>query len=92
MGTFLIRVLCLRLTDLKIIIAYSSVGHIGLIVGSLLTATGLGAGGAIFLMLAHGARSSAIFLIAFIFYQVNHSRRILLTKGVLAWSRAVPLF
>ena len=92
MGTFLIRVLCLRLTDLKIIIAYSSVGHIGLIVGSLLTATRLGAGGAIFLMLAHGARSSAIFLIAFIFYQVNHSRRILLTKGVLAWSRAVPLF
>ena len=92
MGTFLIRVLCLRLTDLKIIIAYSSVGHIGLIVGSLLTATSLGVGGAIFMILAHGARSSAIFLIAFIFYRVNHRRRILLTKGVITWCGAVPLF
>lgn len=91
-GTFIVRVLCLRLTDLKIIIAYSSVGHMGLMVISLLGATRLGIGGAVFLMLAHGARSSAIFLISYIFYRANHSRRLLLTKGVLTWCSVVPLF
>lgn len=91
-GALSVRVLCLRLRDLKIIIAYSSVGHMGLIAASLFMATKVGVRGAIFLILAHGISSSAIFIIAFVIYQANHSRRLLLTKGVLTWCSTIPLF
>ena len=91
-GVLLVSLLCLRLTDLKIIIAYSSVRHMGLIAASLLLASKTRAMGAVFLILRHGASSSAIFMIAFALYQANHSRRLLLTKGILSWRRIVPLF
>jgi NADH:ubiquinone oxidoreductase subunit 4 (subunit M) len=42
-------------------------------------------------MLAHGATSSAIFLIAFLMYQASGSRRLLLTKGILGWTSVLPL-
>ena len=56
----------------------------GLIAASLLLASKTRAMGAVFLMLRHGASSSAIFMIAFALYQANHSRRLLLTKGILS--------
>ena len=92
MGALLVRILCLRLRDLKIIIAYSSVAHIGLIMGPLFIAFHVGGFRGLRLILAHGRTSSAIFLIAFFMYNNRHSRRILLLKGILVWSRAVPLF
>ena len=92
LGILPVRLLCLRLTDLKMIIAYSSVGHIGLIAASILLARNTRVAGAVFLILAHGISSSAIFIIAFILYQSNHSRRLLLTKGILSWRRIVSLF
>ena len=91
-GALSVRILCLRLRDLKMIIAYSSVGHIGLMAASLFMRTKLGVRGAVFLIIAHGIRSSAIFMIAFALYQINHSRSLLLTKGILTWCRSTPLF
>ena len=91
-GALSVRILCLRLRDLKMIIAYSSVGHIGLMAASLFMRTKLGVRGAVFLIIAHGIRSSAIFMIAFVLYQINHSRSLLLTKGILTWCRSTPLF
>ena len=92
LGVLPVSCLCLRLTDLKIIIAYSSVGHIGLIAASILLVSKIRNSGAILVILAHGIRSSAIFMIAFILYQANHSRSLLLTKGILTWRRIIPLF
>lgn len=92
MGRLIISIICLRLRDLKIIIAYSSVAHIGLILCALLINNFLGYRGGLILMLAHGIRSSAIFLISFYLYQRNYSRRLLLTKGVLIWSNSIPIF
>lgn len=91
-GALSVSLLCLRLRDLKIIIAYSSVRHIGLIVISLFITRKLSVAGAVFLIIAHGMSSSAIFIIAFILYQTNHSRRLLLTKGIISWCRITPLF
>ena len=90
-GGLIIRVLCVRLRDIKIIIAYSSVAHMGLVLGALGLIRLPGAKGGLLLMLAHGATSSAIFLIAYVIYLGNHSRRLLLTKGLLTWSYVVPL-
>lgn len=91
-GALSVSLLCLRLRDLKIIIAYSSVRHIGLIAISLFITRKVSVSGAIFLIIAHGIRSSGIFIIAFILYQTNHSRRLLLTKGIMSWCRITPLF
>lgn len=92
LGALSVRILCLRLRDLKIIIAYSSVGHMGLMAASLFMATKVGMSGALFIILAHGMRSSAIFIMAYVLYQANHSRSLLLTKGIISWCRTTPLF
>jgi NADH-ubiquinone oxidoreductase chain 4 len=36
-GGVLIRLICLRQTDIKALIAYSSVAHIGIVLGGLFT-------------------------------------------------------
>lgn len=90
-GAVIVSLLCLRLRDLKIIIAYSSVSHIGILIASLRINNLTGAKGSLILIAAHGATSSAIFLIAYLMYQSNHSRSILLTKGVLGWRVSTPL-
>lgn len=91
-GAVVISLTCLRLRDLKIIIAYSSVRHIGLVLIALIIIQSLGNYGGLLLILAHGVSSSAMFLFSFYLYQTNFSRRMLLTKGVLVWSRTLPLF
>ena len=91
-GRALVRVLCLRLTDLKIIIAYSSVSHIGCVLIPILISNSLSSFGGMLLILAHGIRSSAMFLISFYLYQINYSRRLLITKGLLVRSGLISLF
>lgn len=91
-GAVIICTLCIRLRDIKIIIAYSSVRHIALVLTALVLSNYLGSIGALILILAHGARSSGIFLISYFLYQSNHSRRMLLTKGALVWSSRIPTF
>jgi len=44
------------------------------------------------LILAHGIRSSAIFLISYYLYQINYSRSLLITKGLLVSSSGLCLF
>jgi NADH-ubiquinone oxidoreductase chain 4 len=91
-GSVLVSILCLRLTDLKIIIAYSSVSHIGCVLIPILISNSISSFGGILLILAHGVRSSAIFLISFYLYQINYSRRLLITKGLLIRSGLISLF
>lgn len=90
-GGVLVRILCLRLTDLKIIIAYSSVSHIGCVLIPIFISNIISSFGGILLILAHGIRSSAIFLISYYLYQNNYSRRLLITKGLLVRSRMIAL-
>jgi NADH-ubiquinone oxidoreductase chain 4 len=91
-GGIFVRLLCLRLTDLKIIIAYSSVRHIGCVLIPIFLSNTLSAFRGILLIIAHGVRSSAIFLISFYLYQINYSRRLLITKGLLVRSRIISIF
>lgn len=90
-GAAVIRATCLRLRDIKIIIAYSSVSHMGLVLIALFIIQPLSNYGGLLIMLAHGVRSSAIFLFSYYLYQINFSRRIILKKGVLVWSGTLPL-
>nr|YP_009355542.1 NADH dehydrogenase subunit 4 [Bathyclupea megaceps]BAQ20964.1 NADH dehydrogenase subunit 4 [Bathyclupea argentea]BAX03847.1 NADH dehydrogenase subunit 4 [Bathyclupea megaceps] len=81
-GVIMTGSICLRQTDLKSLIAYSSVSHMGLVVGSILIQTPWGFTGALILMIAHGLTSSALFCLANTNYERTHSRTMVLARGL----------
>lgn len=81
-GVIITGSICLRQTDLKSLIAYSSVSHMGLVAGGILIQTPWGFTGALILIIAHGLASSALFCLANTNYERTHSRTILLTRGL----------
>nr|ALQ78798.1 NADH dehydrogenase subunit 4 [Glycera capitata] len=82
-GAFMTSMICLRQTDMKSLIAYSSVGHMAILISGLMTNTLWGWAGATAMMIAHGLVSSAMFSIANMSYETTHSRSMFLTKGMM---------
>jgi NADH-quinone oxidoreductase subunit M len=62
--------------DMKKLIAYSSVAHMGFVTIGLFTLTTQGAEGGIMVMLSHGIVSAALFLCVGVVYDRMHSREI----------------
>jgi NADH-quinone oxidoreductase subunit M len=62
--------------DMKKLIAYSSVAHMGFVTIGIFTATQQGIDGALFQMLSHGVISAALFLCVGVVYDREHSREI----------------
>nr|YP_004464968.1 NADH dehydrogenase subunit 4 [Rasbora daniconius]BAK22935.1 NADH dehydrogenase subunit 4 [Rasbora daniconius] len=81
-GIIMTGSICLRQTDLKSLIAYSSVSHMGLVAGGILIQTTWGFSGAIALMIAHGLTSSMLFCLANTTYERVHSRTMILIRGL----------
>nr|YP_008758364.1 NADH dehydrogenase subunit 4 [Hasemania nana]BAO02259.1 NADH dehydrogenase subunit 4 [Hasemania nana] len=81
-GIIMTGSICLRQTDLKSLIAYSSVSHMGLVAAGILVQTPWGLSGAVILMIAHGLVSSALFCLANTTYERTHSRTMLLARGL----------
>lgn len=63
-------------TDMKKMIAYSSVAHMGYVTLGIFTATATGIEGAIFQMISHGLISAALFLCVGVVYDRLHTREI----------------
>jgi NADH-quinone oxidoreductase subunit M len=63
-------------TDMKKLIAYSSVAHMGIVTAGIFTFNLQGMSGAIFQMLSHGVVSAALFLVVGVIYDRIHSRDI----------------
>nr|YP_009992374.1 NADH dehydrogenase subunit 4 [Melaenornis chocolatinus]QNN90351.1 NADH dehydrogenase subunit 4 [Melaenornis chocolatinus]QNN90364.1 NADH dehydrogenase subunit 4 [Melaenornis chocolatinus]QNN90416.1 NADH dehydrogenase subunit 4 [Melaenornis chocolatinus] len=81
-GALMTSAICLRQTDLKSLIAYSSVSHMGLIVAATMIQTQWAFSGAMILMISHGLTSSMLFCLANTNYERTHSRILLLTRGL----------
>nr|YP_010956779.1 NADH dehydrogenase subunit 4 [Chasmodes bosquianus]WMY89885.1 NADH dehydrogenase subunit 4 [Chasmodes bosquianus] len=81
-GLIMAGSICMRQTDLKSLIAYSSVSHMGLVAAGILIQTPWGLAGALTLMIAHGLTSSALFCLANINYERTHSRTMVLARGL----------
>jgi NADH-quinone oxidoreductase subunit M len=62
--------------DMKKLIAYSSVAHMGFVTIGIFTATVQGVTGAVVQMLSHGVVSAALFLVVGVVYDREHSREI----------------
>ena len=63
-------------TDMKKLIAYSSVAHMGIVTIGCFTPNALGIQGSIIQMLSHGVVSSALFMVVGVVYDRIHSRDI----------------
>nr|YP_010895257.1 NADH dehydrogenase subunit 4 [Psilota atra]WJW73822.1 NADH dehydrogenase subunit 4 [Psilota atra] len=91
-GGVLVSLICLRQTDLKSLIAYSSVAHMGIVLSGLLTMTYWGICGSYTLMIAHGLCSSGLFCLANISYERLGSRSLLINKGLLNFMPSMALW
>ena len=75
--------------DVKKLIAYSSVAHMGYVTMGIFSANSQGVQGALFQMLSHGWISAALFLCVGVLYDRTHSREISAYSGVV---ERMPLF
>ena len=81
-----------RQTDIKKLIAYSSVAHMGFVTMGIFSGNAQGIQGAIFQMLSHGVISGALFLCVGVIYDRMHTREIAFYGGLvnrMPWYAAV---
>lgn len=71
-----------RQTDIKKLIAYSSVAHMGFVTMGIFSGNAQGEQGAIFQMLSHGVISGALFLCVGVVYDRMHTREIAFYGGL----------
>ena len=69
-------------TDMKKLIAYSSVAHMGIVTIGIFTPNALGIAGSIVMMLSHGLVSAALFMVVGVVYDRIHSREIAAYGGL----------
>lgn len=91
-GGFLVSLICLRQTDVKSLIAYSSVAHMGLVLCGLIVFSWWGLGGAVAVIVGHGLCSSGLFCLANMAYERVGSRRLLIRKGLLNFMPRMALW
>jgi proton-translocating NADH-quinone oxidoreductase chain M len=78
-----------RQTDVKRLIAYSSVAHMGLVTLALFTHSFEGLIASMVMMLAHGLVSSGLFMTSAVVYVRHHSRAIRYFRGI---TTIMPIF
>src|SRR4051812_37231093 len=71
-----------RQTDIKKLIAYSSVAHMGFVTMGIFSGNAVGIEGALFQMLSHGVISGALFLCVGVVYDRMHTREIAFYGGL----------
>ncbi|MFQ5848155.1 MAG: NADH-quinone oxidoreductase subunit M [Candidatus Methylomirabilales bacterium] len=75
--------------DLKSLVAYSSVSHLGFVVLGIFALNGEGMAGSVLQMVNHGLSTGALFLLVGMIYERRHTRMIADFGGLF---RAIPLF
>nr|BAJ08082.1 NADH dehydrogenase subunit 4 [Calumma parsonii] len=81
-GMIMTSLICLRQPDLKSLIAYSSVSHMGLVVTATMIQTPASLTGAMILMVAHGITSSMLFCLANMMYERTNTRTMAMMQGI----------
>jgi NADH-quinone oxidoreductase subunit M len=69
-------------TDLKRIIAYSSVAHMGFVILGIFSLSVIGLDGAVFTMVSHPLTTGALFLVIGMLYERRHTREISAYRGI----------
>nr|YP_009254287.1 NADH dehydrogenase subunit 4 [Conus gloriamaris]ANC65470.1 NADH dehydrogenase subunit 4 [Conus gloriamaris] len=91
-GGMITSIICFRQVDLKSLIAYSSIGHMSLMLAGAFSNSSWGWSGALILMLSHGFCSSALFALANYTYEKTQTRSLLLNKGMLMFLPSLTMW
>jgi len=91
-GGVIVSIICMRQVDIKALIAYSSVAHIGLVLCGLVVFGWWGLNGAVIVIIGHGLCSSGLFCLANIVYERIRRRRLLISKGLLNFIPRIGLW
>nr|AVW86173.1 NADH dehydrogenase subunit 4 [Laetmonice producta] len=83
-GALITSLICIRQSDMKSLIAYSSISHMALIIAGSTFMSSWGWQGSLTLMLGHGLCSSCLFALANMTYEATNTRSIFLMKGMLS--------
>nr|YP_010535775.1 NADH dehydrogenase subunit 4 [Rhipicephalus maculatus]QLD97293.1 NADH dehydrogenase subunit 4 [Rhipicephalus maculatus]UYB78817.1 NADH dehydrogenase subunit 4 [Rhipicephalus maculatus] len=81
-GAVMISFFCLFQNDIKSLIAYSSVSHMGIALAGCLTFHLHASYGMLMMMIGHGLCSSGLFCLSNMLYERFHTRNILMIKGM----------
>ncbi len=76
-------------TDLKKLVAYSSVAHMGFATLGIFALNELGIQGAVLVMVNHGVTTGALFIVVGIIYERLHTRDLMQTAGM---GKTMPIF
>jgi len=85
-GLFYASAVALAQEDVKRLIAYSSIGHMGLVVAAIVSGSRLALGGAVILMVSHALTSGGLFSLAGMIGERLGSRRFEILGGL--WNKA----
>nr|YP_009919112.1 NADH dehydrogenase subunit 4 [Cataclysta lemnata]QMP96705.1 NADH dehydrogenase subunit 4 [Cataclysta lemnata] len=91
-GGFYISLKCFCQVDIKSLIAYSSVAHMSLVIGGIMTMNYWGFVGSYIMMIGHGLCSSGMFCLANINYERLHSRSLYINKGMMSFMPSMSLW
>lgn len=91
-GGILVSLNCLNLTDIKSLIACSSVVHIRTCIASLLIINDWGLKGAILIIIAHGLCRSGLFYLVSVVYERTARRSLAVNKGLINLIPAIRLW
>nr|ASK49877.1 NADH dehydrogenase subunit 4 [Amphicteis gunneri]ASK49882.1 NADH dehydrogenase subunit 4 [Samytha sexcirrata] len=81
-GACVSSVFCLCTGDVKSLIAYSSISHMGLVLVGAVSGSSVGMAGAVLMLVAHGLVSSLLFSLANMIYEQTHTRSLILVSGM----------
>ena len=76
--------------DLKRLVAYSSIAHLGFIVLGIFAVTSQSLTGGVLQMVNHGLSTGALFLLVGWIYERRHTRQITELRGIQRWRRSSP--
>nr|ATN42482.1 NADH dehydrogenase subunit 4 [Calophya schini] len=83
LGGVYLSVVCFMQTDMKMLIAYSSIVHMSIVISGMLTMRESGLWGGVYMMVGHGLCSSGLFYILGATYSKTLTRSIYLNKGLI---------
>ncbi len=78
-------------TDMKKMVAYSSIGHMGFILLAVAAATPISLLGTVFQMVSHGLISGLLFVLVGVVYKTTGTRDINILQGLMTPERGLPI-
>nr|YP_009050396.1 NADH dehydrogenase subunit 4 [Choaspes benjaminii]AIC37391.1 NADH dehydrogenase subunit 4 [Choaspes benjaminii] len=91
-GGVYISLNCFCQVDIKSLIAYSSVAHMSLVIGGIMTLNYWGFLGSYVLMIGHGLCSSGLFCLANMNFERLNSRSLFMNKGLMSFMPSLSLW